>query len=506
MRDLANGGESRSLATDSDRTRPSAAGPRAVWTGGIARVRSRTLARASSTSSMAEPPGGTRKWARGVPHGRNPVVRYGRGEDSPALLWFANPDSSFGRSLLLVGRSCRASRPVSYAFFRGGRMNASRPIYLDYNATTPIDPAVRAAMLPFLETHFGNPSSTHAYGKEAHTAVEVARRQMAALIGAQPDEIVFTGGGSEASNQAIKGVVFRKPGGWFGRWARDAHIIISAVEHPATAVPCEFLKSLGCKVTVVPVDGHGTVDPDRVRKAITPRTKLISIMHSNNEVGTLNPIREIAHIARERGVLMHTDAAQSVGKLDVNVGELGVDLLSVAGHKLYAPKGVGALFVRQGVDLACLIHGAGHESGRRAGTENVPYIVALGKAAEVAAMALPDATGRLRALRNRLHDSLLRGLGEQRVLLNGHPDRRLPNTLNVNFVGHVGSELLEKIPGIAASTGSACHEGKVSQSPVLCAMRVPPEIGRGAVRLSVGRFTSEEEVDRAPAILIGAAK
>src|SRR5262249_20300280 len=203
-------------------------------------------------------------------------------------------------------RSCRASRPVSYAFFRGGPMT-DRPIYLDYNATTPIDPAVRAAMLPFVAEHFGNPSSTHAYGKEAHTAVEVARRQLAALIASEPDEIVFTGGGSEASNQAIKGVVFRKSGGWFGRWARDAHIIVSAVEHPPTAMPCEFLKTLGCRVTVVPVDGFGMVDPDDVRKSITPRTKLVSIMHSNNEVGTLNPIREIARVARERGVLTHTD-------------------------------------------------------------------------------------------------------------------------------------------------------------------------------------------------------
>src|SRR5262245_48422641 len=181
-----------------------------------------------------------------------------------------------------------------------------RPIYLDYNATTPIDPAVRVAMLPFLEHHFGNPSSTHAYGKEAHTAVEVARRQLAALIAAEPDEVIFTGGGSEASNQAIKGVVLRRPGGWFGRWGRDAHIIISAVEHPATAMPCEFLKAIGCKVTVVLVDSCGMVDPDDVRKAITPRTKLVSIMHSNNEVGTLNPIREIARVARERGVLVHT--------------------------------------------------------------------------------------------------------------------------------------------------------------------------------------------------------
>jgi cysteine desulfurase len=382
---------------------------------------------------------------------------------------------------------------------------SSRPIYLDYNATTPIDPAVRDAMLPYLADHFGNPSSTHAYGKEAHAAVDTARARLAGLLGAHPDEVVFTGGGSEASNHAIKGAILRRPRGWFGRWGRDAHVIISAVEHPATAQPCEFLQTLGCRVTVVPVDQYGMVNPDDVRRAITARTKLVSIMHSNNEVGTLNPIREIAEIARERGVLMHTDAAQSLGKVAVNVADLGVDLLTVAGHKLYAPKGVGALYVRRGVEIANLIHGAGHEGGRRAGTENVPYVVGLGKAAEIAAASLPGATERLRALRDRLHDALRRGLGD-RVVLNGHPERRLPNTLNLSFVGHVGAELLEKVPGIAASTGSACHEGKVSQSPVLCAMRVPPEVGQGAVRLSVGRFTTEKEADRAAELLVAAAK
>jgi cysteine desulfurase len=382
---------------------------------------------------------------------------------------------------------------------------SSRPIYLDYNATTPIDPAVREAILPYLADRFGNPSSAHAYGKEAHAAVDAARARLAELLGAQPEEIVFTGGGSEASNHAIKGAVLRHRRGWFGRWGRDAHVIISAVEHPATAQPCEFLKTLGCRVTVVPVDGHGMVSPDDVRRAITPRTKLVSIMHSNNEVGTLNPIREIAVIARERGALTHTDAAQSLGKVPVNVCELGVDLLTVAGHKLYAPKGVGALYLRRGVEIANLIHGAGHEGARRAGTENVPYVVGLGKAAEIAAGSLPGATDRLRALRDRLHDALRRGLGD-RVVLNGHPERRLPNTLNLSFVGHVGAELLETVPGIAASTGSACHEGKVSQSPVLCAMRVPPEVGQGAVRLSVGRFTTEDDVDRAAELLVAAAK
>jgi cysteine desulfurase len=383
-------------------------------------------------------------------------------------------------------------------------MNDPEPIYLDYNATTPIDPAVVEAMLPYLREHHGNPSSTHILGKTAHEAVEHARGQAAELLGARPEEIVFTSGGSEASNLAIKGVVFAKLRGLFGRWARDAHIIISAIEHPATVNPCEFLKRLGCHVTIMPVDRHGCVDPDAVKKAIDRRTTLISIMHSNNEVGTLQPIREIAAIARERGVLMHTDAAQSMGKVPVDVNELGVDLLSVAGHKLYAPKGVGLLYVRQGVKLEPLIHGAGHEGGLRAGTENVPYLVGLGKACKLARQSLPGATQRLRQLRDRLWDRLDAALGD-RVVLNGHPERRLPNTLNVNFVGHVGAELLQSVPEIAASTGSACHEGKISQSPVLCAMGVPPEIGRGAVRLTVGRFTTEDGIDRAAAALIARA-
>jgi cysteine desulfurase len=379
-------------------------------------------------------------------------------------------------------------------------MNA---IYLDYNATTPLDPTVIEAMLPYLRQHFGNPSSTHLYGRAAHDAVEAARQQVAELLGAQSDEIVFTGGGSEASNHALKGAVFAKLRGLFGRWARDAHIITSAIEHPATLQPCEFLRRLGCRVSILPVDRHGCVEPAAVGKALERATTLVSIMHANNEVGTLQPIRDIAALAHERGALVHTDAAQSVGKIRVNVNELGVDLLSVAGHKLYAPKGVGALYVRKGVQLEPLIHGAGHEGGRRAGTENVPYLVALGMACAVARHMLPRATERMRQLRDRLWDRLRTSLGE-RVVLNGHPEHRLPNTLNVNFVGHVGADLLQAVPEIAASTGSACHEGKISQSPVLCAMGVPPELGRGAVRLSVGRFTTEDEIDRAAAAIVKA--
>jgi cysteine desulfurase len=351
-------------------------------------------------------------------------------------------------------------------------------------------------MLPYLRDHFGNPSSTHLHGKTAHEAVERSRQQVADLLGAKPDEIIFASGGTEASNHALKGVVFAKLRGWFGRWANGAHIITSSIEHPATTQPCEFLKLLGCKISVVPVDRQGLVDPDDVRKAITRSTTLISIMHANNEVGTLQPIREIARIAKERGVLVHTDAAQSLGKVPVNVDELGVDLLSMAGHKLYAPKGVGALYVRNGVKLEPLIHGAGHEGGRRAGTENVPYVVALGTACTLARQSLPQESDWLRQLRDRLWERLHSALG-QRIVLNGHPTLRLPNTLNANFGGHLGADLLQAVPEIAASTGSACHEGQVNQSPVLCAMGVPPAIGKGAIRLSVGRFTTEDELDRA---------
>jgi len=378
------------------------------------------------------------------------------------------------------------------------------PIYLDYNATTPLDPAVVEAMLPYLREHYGNPSSTHSLGKTARDAVERAREQVAQLLGAQMDEIIFTGGGTEASNLALKGSVFAKLRGIFGRWARGAHVVISAIEHPATTQPCEFLKRLGCRVTIVPVDGQGLVDPDAVGKALARGATLVSIMHSNNEVGTLQPLKEIAARTRERGVLLHTDAAQSLGKVAIDVNDLGVDLLTLAGHKLYAPKGVGVLYVRRGVKLEPLLHGAGHEGGRRAGTENVPYLVGLGAACVLARQSLPEATRKLRELRERLWQRLRAGLGT-RVVLNGHPEKRLPNTLNVSFLGHVGAELLEKVPEIAASTGSACHEGKIHLSPVLCAMGVPPAISRGALRLTVGRFTTEEQVDRAAELLIAAA-
>jgi cysteine desulfurase len=314
-------------------------------------------------------------------------------------------------------------------------------------------------MLPYLDKAFGNPSSSHEFGQAAHAAVRTARTQVASLIGASTDEIVFTGGGSEASNLAIKGVAFA------GSEAAGKHFITTAVEHPATLQPLEFLRRLGAEVTILPVDRFGRVDPEDIRRAVTSRTALITVMHSNNEVGTLQPIREVAAIGREQGILVHTDAAQSLGKLTVDVRDLGVELLTIAGHKLYAPKGIGALFARRGVALEPLIHGGGQESGRRAGTENVPYIVGLGMACEIANRSLPAATERLRQLRdrlwNRLHSSLADG-----VVLNGHPTERLPNTLNVSFVGQIGGEILAAIPEIAASTGSACHEGHVALSPV----------------------------------------
>lgn len=370
------------------------------------------------------------------------------------------------------------------------------PIYLDYNATTPVDPAVADAIVHALRELWGNPSSAHAPGKAAHAAIDTARTQVAALLGAHPDEIIFTSGGTEASNHAIKGTCLSP--------TDPVHVITTAVEHPATLEPLRFLRSLGADVTILPVDRFGMVDPDAVKRAITKYTRLVSVMHSNNEVGTLMPVREIAVICRERGLLVHTDCAQSLGKVTVDVSELGVDLLSIAGHKLYAPKGVGALFVRRGVKLESFIHGAGHESGRRAGTENTPYIVGLGKAAQIARESLPATTAKLWHLRDRLHGSLRAALGEK-LILNGHPEQRLPNTLNVDFVGHVGAALLAKVPGIAASTGSACHAGEVKLSPVLRAMGIAPEIGRGAVRLTVGRFTTEAEIDSAAEMLARAA-
>jgi cysteine desulfurase len=309
---------------------------------------------------------------------------------------------------------------------------------------------------------------------------------VAALLHCSSDEVVFTSGGSESNNHALKGAFFAQSG-------RSGHIITTQVEHPAVLNPCRFLERLGASITYLPVDRYGRVDPEDVRHALTPRTMLISVMHANNEVGTLQPISEIARIARERGIFSHTDAAQSVGKIPARVDELGVDLLSLAGHKLYAPKGVGVLYVRKGVCLEPLIHGAGHESGRRAGTENILLDVALGTACELAQSWLEVES--IRQLRD-LFWELLQTRFSKRVVLNGHPTERLPNTLNVSFVGKIGSTILSGLEGVAASTGSACHSGSVELSPVLKAMKVPPEIGMGAIRFSLGRTTTREEIEQ----------
>lgn len=364
-------------------------------------------------------------------------------------------------------------------------------IYLDFNATTPIAHEVAAAMNQALTEPFGNPSSEHWAGRPARQAVEKARAQVAALLGCSPDEVVFTSGGSEANNHALKGVFFAHGG-------QGGHIITTQIEHPAVLNPCHFLERLGASVTYLPVDRFGKVDPDDVRRALTPRTILISVMHANNEVGTLQPISEISRIAHERGVLFHTDAAQSAGKIPTHVDELGADLLSLAGHKLYAPKGVGALYVRKGARLEPLIHGAGHESGRRGGTENILLDVALGVACELAQSWL-DAHSILE-LRDLFWELLQARFGE-RVVLNGHPTERLPNTLNVSFVGEIGSTVLHGLEGVAASTGSACHSGSVELSPVLKAMNIPPEVGMGAIRFSLGRTTTREEVEEVVARL-----
>jgi cysteine desulfurase len=340
-------------------------------------------------------------------------------------------------------------------------------------------------MRPFLDGAFGNPSSGHWASAPAKAALDRARAEVAALLGAAPDEIVFTSGGSEANNLAIKGTYFAAK--------RDgAQVITSAIEHPAVLAPCRFLERLGASVTYLPVDRTGLIDPEDVRRAITPQTLLISIMHANNEVGTIQPIAEIGAIARLHGIRFHTDAAQSVGKIPTKVHELGVDMLTIAGHKLYAPKGVGALYVRRGLELEPLIHGAGHESGRRAGTESALLAVGLGTACALAADLAPMRD--VEALRDRLWKALRERFNEG-VALNGHPTHRLPNTLNVSFVGRIGADILGQLRNVAASTGSACHSGQIELSPVLAAMRVPERIGMGAIRFSLGRHTTPDEID-----------
>lgn len=373
-----------------------------------------------------------------------------------------------------------------------GRMN--EPIYLDYNATTPLLPEVVAAMLPYLRERFGNPSSSHPIGRVAREAVETAREQVAALIDADPSEIVFTSGGTEANNLAIRGAAEALPD--------KRSVVTSAVEHPAVAAPCAWLERHGWRVTWLGVDVSCRVRPDEALEAVAQDTLLVSLMHSNNETGVLQPVAEIARRARERGALVHTDAAQSIGKVAVSVQALGVDLLSIAGHKLYAPKGTGALFVRRGTPLRPLLLGAGHERGVRPGTENVASIVGLGTACAIARSDIEEQGRRQRSLRDELWARLEADVPG--IALNGEGSERLPNTLNVRFPRVSGTALLRACPEIAASTGSACHGDAEQASAVILAMGLEPGLALGSVRLTLGRSTTPGEVARAASSLVAA--
>ncbi|MFP3870126.1 MAG: cysteine desulfurase family protein [Syntrophobacteria bacterium] len=372
-----------------------------------------------------------------------------------------------------------------------------KPIYLDYNATTPVDPEVAEAMKPYLLEHFGNPSSSHWYGIQTKKAVEKARRQVAKLLHCNTHEVVFTSGGSESNNYAIKGAaLLSRP--------RGNHIITSAIEHPAVIEVCRYLQAKDFQVTYLPVDQYGLVDPEQLERAITAQSILITIMHANNEVGTIQPVAEIARIARKHGIVFHTDAAQSVGKIPTRVDELGVHLLSVAGHKLYGPKGIGALYIQRGVRLEKLIHGADHEQNLRAGTENVLEIVGLGKACEIAGRNLEKNMFHMKKMRDLLYEGLQKHWPE--IKLNGHPEKRLPNTLSLSFRGIEANTLLSEAEEVAASAGAACHSDSVDVSRVLAAMHLPLENAMGTVRFSVGKMTTEDEIRRAVDIVGQTAK
>ena len=363
-----------------------------------------------------------------------------------------------------------------------------KPIYLDYNGTTPLDPEVIAAMGPFLDEEFGNPSSSHWYGINPRKVVALSRQTVASLLGCDPQEIFFTSGGTESNNQAILGIAY-------ARRDRGNHIITSNVEHPAVLQVCQHLEKKGFSVTYLPVDQYGRVCAAQVQEAVKPETILITIMHANNEVGSIQPIAEVSSVARERDIAVHTDAAQSVGKISAKVDELGIDMLSVAGHKLYAPKGVGALYVRRGMELQKLMFGAGQENGLRPGTENVLEIVGLGKACEIAQRDLDVNASHLKKMRDLLHDGLRARI--QHVRLNGHPDKRLPNTLNLSFKNVDSIRILEEIGlDVAVSAGAACHSDHIAVSHVLEAMAVPLEWAKGTLRFSVGKFTTEAEIVR----------
>ncbi|MBI4777996.1 cysteine desulfurase [Candidatus Desantisbacteria bacterium] len=359
-------------------------------------------------------------------------------------------------------------------------------VYMDYNATTPVHPAVAEEMEKYIYEYFGNPSSGHWYGKKTREGVEKARKRIAVLLGCKPEEIVFTSGGTEANNHVIRGVAetFRNKGN---------HIITSVIEHPSVIKPCQYLEKKGYEITYLPVDRYGMINPDELKKAIRSSTILVTIMHANNETGTIQPIKEVSGIARSKKILVHIDAAQSIGKIPADVHELNVDFLTVAGHKLYAPKGVGALYIRRGIQIQPLILGAGHESGRRAGTENVIEIAGLGKACEILEKTRNENSERIKKLRDKLYRELLNtGI---KIKLNGHPECCLLNTLNISFTGFDSHELLKKIPHIAASTGSACHSNVKEPSSVLTAMGIKPEDAFGAVRFSLGIWTTKEEID-----------
>lgn len=367
-----------------------------------------------------------------------------------------------------------------------------RRIYLDYNATTPVLATTLAEMEPFFVRHFGNPSSEHVLGRAAAEAIEDAREHVAMMLGAMSGEIVFTSGGTESNNFAIKGLFLRPD-------QKKRHFVTTRIEHPAISEPARFLKRMGVDVTLVGCDARGVVDPEAVRDAIRDDTALVSVMHANNEVGAIQPIREIATICRQRGVLVHTDAAQSVGKIPTDVGELGVDLLSIAGHKLYAPKGVGALYVRDGVVLEPLLHGAGHEHGLRAGTEATPSIVGLGSAARLATRELDANRERIAKLRNQLWEQLSAQVDA--LQWNGQSDNLLPNTLSVNFPRVVARDILARIPELCVSTGAACHSGSTKPSATLTAMGIDEATARGTIRLSLGWLTTPDEIEHAADLL-----
>ncbi len=361
-----------------------------------------------------------------------------------------------------------------------------KPVYLDYNATTPIAKEVADAMLPFLYTDFGNPSSAHSFGVKAKLAVEKARSQVAGLIGCNAEEIVFTSGGTESNNYAIKGVASANR-------ARGKHIITSAIEHPAVLEVCKYLEKNGFDISIIPVDEHGTIKIDKLKAAIRYDTILISVMHANNEVGTIQPIKEIAEIAKLHNIVLHTDAAQSLGKVAVNVNEMGVDLLSIAGHKLYAPKGIGALYIRKGVTLEKLIHGANHEQNLRAGTENVLEIAGLGQAAKIAKINLQANIAHYSETRDYLQKLLTEAFPSTKI--NGNSKNRLPNTLSISFKKIEANTLIGKLKNVAASAGAACHTENISVSTVLKAMNIPIDFAMGTIRLSTGRETTIKDIE-----------